>query len=137
MVAPQDKLTDDWASPQHFHRYAHRHVTKFRAETQSEQSREWTVFLKEEPRSGNDTSTKNAKDEEARTVLPVRLSYSTEHDQAGVHRDPIHRRPDREPSDGREFPTALADVNSDHIHSHPNTEFCGGACSRPLSSLGT
>ena len=39
-------------------------------EVQREESREWSVFTKEEPRSGNGTSAKNAKDEEARSVLP-------------------------------------------------------------------
>ena len=69
MAAPQDKRTDDWASPKHFHRYAHRYARN-RAEIQREESREWTVLSKEEPRSGNGTSAKNAKDEEARSVLP-------------------------------------------------------------------
>ena len=76
MAAAHDKRTDDWASLEHFHRYAYRYATKIRAGIQREGSREWTVLSKEEPRSGNDTPapftmlTKNAKDGEARSVLP-------------------------------------------------------------------
>ena len=105
MAAAHHKRTDDWALPEHFHRYAHRYATKIRAEIQREESREWTVVSKEEPRSGNDTLapstrlTKNAKDEEARSVLPERISDSTEHEQAGLHRDLIYDRSDS--SDGR------------------------------------
>ena len=57
---------------------------------QREESCEWTVLSKEERRSGNDVPTKHAKDEDAR---------STEHHQAGVHRNPIHslQRPDPQP----------------------------------------
>ena len=53
MAAAHDKRTDDWASPEHFHRYA----TKIRAEIQREKSRE------------SRRPTENAKDEEARIVL--------------------------------------------------------------------
>ena len=55
-----------------------------------------------------------------------RLSDSTEHHQAGVHRNPIRRRPDSESSLRWELLAALADVHSDQIHSHPDSEFCGG-----------
>ena len=48
-----------------------------------------------------------------------RIGDSTEHDHAGVHRDPIYRRSDSESSDGREIPAALADVRRDQIYSHP------------------
>ena len=74
---------------------------------------------KEEPGSGNDTPalstrlTKNAKDEEARSVPSERICDSTEHDQAGV-------------MDGREILAAPADVCRDQICSHPNTELCDG-----------
>ena len=75
MAAARDKRTDDWASPGHFHRYAHRYSMKIRAEIQREQSRNWTVLSKEDPRSGNDklapsTRPTNTKDDEARSVLP-------------------------------------------------------------------
>ena len=75
MAASQDKRTDDWASPQHFHKYAQRYAYKqaarFGAEMQREEAREWSVLPKEEPRGGNSMPAKHAKEEEARSVLPT------------------------------------------------------------------
>ena len=102
------------------------------AEIQREESREWTVLSKRGNESGNDMPalstrlTKNAKDEEGALSASERIGDSTEHDQAGVHRDPIHRRSDSESSDGREIPAALADVCRDQNCSHSNTELCDG-----------
>ena len=50
MAAAHDKRTDDGASPENVHPYAHRYAAKTRAEIQREESREWTVLSKEETR---------------------------------------------------------------------------------------
>ena len=76
MAAAHDKRTDEWASPEHFQRYGHRYAAKIGAEIQREESRQWTVQSKEEPKSENEAPapstmlTKDTKDEEARSVLP-------------------------------------------------------------------
>ena len=76
MAASQGKRTDDWASPQHFHKHAHQYVysyqTRFRAEMQREEARERTVLPKEEPISGNSMLAKHLEEEEAQSVLSDR-----------------------------------------------------------------
>ena len=71
MAAPQDKRTDDLASPKHFHhhaqRYANKYYAKFRAEMQREEAREWTDLPKEGASSGNIVPARHAK---PRSVLP-------------------------------------------------------------------
>ena len=70
---PRSKRTDDWGSPKHFHKYAqqyaHKYATRFRAEMQREEAREWTVFPKEEPGSGNSMPAKRAKKEACLVLL--------------------------------------------------------------------
>ena len=62
------------APPKHFHQCAHRqaykYATKFRAEMQREESREWTVLPNKEPSSGNSMTANYAEDEKERSVLP-------------------------------------------------------------------
>ena len=126
MAAAHDKRTDDWASPEHFQRYGHRYAAKIGAEIQREESRQWTVQSKEEPKSENEAPapstmlTKDTKDEEARSVLP-RGSVTQQNitKLAPIATRSTAARTVNPTTDG-------AYVCRDQICSHPNIEFCVG-----------
>ena len=75
VAAAHDKRTDDWASPEHFHRYAHRYATKVRAEIKG------GSVKRERHASPVDKADKERERRRSAPSASERISDSTEHDK--------------------------------------------------------
>ena len=118
--SPCEDLSPNQPRHKYAQQFAYKCATGFWTEVPLEEEREWSVLPEEEPCSGTSMPAKHAKVEEARSVLPMGLGDSTEHHQAGIHRNPLHRRPDSGSCFRRELLVGLVGDSGNQIHSHPN-----------------
>ena len=129
LAAPQDKRADDWASPNHFHRHATDTIRNSGLRSRRKDHASGLTEARERHVS--------QERERRRSALRAsdRLCDSTKRYQAGVHRNPIHCRPDTEFCGGRALVAAVTLHSREILARAP--EGASTVFSRPLSSLGT